>query len=206
MAEVAWKVEIPSSSSGELYGVTGYDDGAMTCTCPFGSRRGALPAGSRGCKHMRQSLNQQRLGFEGSQLPVAWTDEEIDFDKDAWIRRFCTIFSPVDYMRELVDATLRVDNDHRARVVKRDSGQGNFRPDPLPEMQRAVLERLLATLSEFDDKGKATSEADELADTFLKRALQARQVHGVSNQQIAEAIRNSLCGDDTALNRLVRGS
>ena len=97
-------------------------------------------------------------------------------------------------MRELVEATLREDNDHLARAAKREAGEGNFRPHPLPELQRAVLERLLETLSEFDDKDEAMSEADELAYTFLKKALEARQVHAISNQQIAEAIRNSFCG------------
>ena len=155
---------------------------------------------------MRQALNQRKLGFEGTQLPVAWTDKEIDFDSDAWVRHFCAIFSPVDYMRELVEATLRVDNDHRERAYKRDSGQGNFRPNPLPELQRAVLGRLLDTLSEFDDEDEVMSEADELAITFLKKALQARQVHGVSNQQIAEAIRNSLCGNNTTWDRFIHGS
>ena len=67
------------------------------------------------------------------------------------------------------------------------------------------MERLLEALSEFNHDDKAKSEADELADNFLKKALQARQVHGVNNKQIAEAIRNSLCGNATAWNRLIHG-
>ncbi len=205
MPNAVWTMEIPSSTSGEIYTVTGYDDGSTICTCRNGSFKGLIPAGARGCKHIRQALNQRRLGFQETQLPVAWTDKEIDFDRDAWVRRFCEIFSPVAYMRELVQATLREDNDHLTRMAKREAGEGKFRPQPLPETQRAVLERLLETLSGFDSNGKAKSEADELADTFLKQALQARQVHGVSNQHIAEAIRNSLCGNDTAWNRLIGG-
>ena len=206
MADVIWTMEIPSSSSGEIYTVTGYDDGSTTRTCPFGIRRGLIPAEAKGCKHIRQARAQQKLGFEETQLPVAWTDEEIDFDSDSWVRRFCEIFSPVDYMMELVEATLREDNDHRARVAKREAGEGNFRPYPLPELDRAVLERLLETLAEFGDKDKAKSKADELAETFLHKALQARQRNGISNQLIAEAIRNSLCGNDTAWDRLTRTS
>ena len=203
MADVIWTMEIPSSSSGEIYTVTGYNDGSTTCTCPFGIRRGPIPADAKGCKHIRQARSQQKLGFQETQLPVAWTDEEIDFDSDAWVRRFCAIFSPVSYLNELAQATLREDNDHRTRMAKREAGEGSFRPNPLSEMQRAVLERLLETLSEFDLDGKAKSEADELAETFLLKALQARQKHGVSNQLIAEAIRNSLCGNDTTWDRLI---
>ena len=202
MAEFAWSMEIPSSSSGEIYTVTGYDDNSTTCTCRFGSTKGLIPAGARGCKHIRQALNQQRLGFQETQLTVAWTDKEIDFDSDAWIKHFCEIFSPVDYMKELVEATLREDNDHRGRMAKHEAGEGYFRPYPLPELDRSVLERLLETLSEFGDKDKTKSKADELAETFLHKALQARQVRGISNQLIAEAIRNSLCGNDTAWERL----
>ena len=205
MASVVWTMEIPLSSSGELYVVQGLDSGATTCTCRFGIMNREVPAGARGCKHMRQALNQRRLGFQETQLPVAWTDKEIDFDKDAWVRRFCEIFSPVDYMRDLVEATLREDNDHLARAAKREAGKGNFRPHPLPELQRAVLEHLFEALSEFADKDEAVSEANEIATTFLMKALQARQVHGVSNKLIAESIRNSLCGNDTAWNRLIGG-
>ena len=203
MADVIWTMEIPSSSSGEIYTVTGYDDGSTICTCRNGSFKGLIPAGARGCKHIRQALNQRRLGFQETQLPVAWTDEEIDFDSDAWVRHFCQIFSPVDYMKELVQATLREDNDHLARMAKREAGEGQFRSHPLPEMQRAVLERLLEALSKFDRDGSVKSEANELADTFLKMALQARLGNAVSNKQIAEAIRNFLSGNDTQWNRLV---
>ena len=206
MADVIWIMEIPSSSSGEIYTVTGYDDGSTTCTCRFGSTRGLIQAGARGCKHIRQALNQQRLGFQETQLTVAWTEKEIDFDSDAWIKHFCKIFSPVDYMKELVEATLREDNDHRARVAKREAGEGNYRPHPLPQLQRAVLERLLEVLSEFDtDAYRIQSEADTTAREILTKALQARRDTNVGNKDIAEAVHKSLYGDDTAWNRLVRG-
>ena len=203
MADVVWTMEIPSSSSGELYVVQGLENGATTCTCRFGIMNREIPAGAKGCKHMNQALSQRGLGFQGSRLPVAWTDEELDFDSDAWVRRVCEIFSPVDYLRELVQATLREDNDHLERAGKRAAGAGSFRPHPLPELQRAVLGRLFQALSKFDRDDRVNSEAEESADIFLKKALRARQVPGVSNKQIAEAIRYSLCGNDTAWKRLV---
>ena len=82
MADIVWTMEIPSSSSGEIYMVKGDGDGATTCTCRFGLTHGTIQAGARGCKHMRQALNQRRLGFQDTQLSVAWTDKEIDFDRD----------------------------------------------------------------------------------------------------------------------------
>ena len=203
MADVVWTMEIPSSSSGELYEVQYLDDGATTCTCRFGIMNREIPAGGKVCKHIRQALKQRGLGYQETRLPVAWTDKELEFDKDAWVRRFCQIFSPVGYLTDLVQATLREDNDHLARAAQRAAGNLRLRPDPLPELPRAVLERLLAALSEFDRDGKAESEADEVADTFLRKALRARQVYGISNKQIAEAIRNSLCGNDAAWNLLV---
>ena len=136
-------------------------------------------------------------------MPVALTDTEIEFDKDAWVMRLCEIFSPVVHLTELVQATLREDNDHLARAARRAAGNRRLRPDPLPELERAVLERLLEALSEFDRDGRAKSGADEVADTFLIKALRARQVYGVSNKPIAEAIRNSLCGNDAAWKNLI---
>ena len=203
MSNVVWTMEIPSSSSGELYQVQGLDNGATTCTCRFGIMNKEIPAGERGCKHIRQALRQRDLGFQGTQLPAALTDAEIEFDKDAWLMRLCEIFSPVVHLKELVKATLREDNDHRARAERRQAGNRRLRPDPLPKLQRAVLEQLLDALSAFDRDDRVKSEADGVADTFLSKALRARQVSSVSNKMIAEAIRNSLCGNDTAWKNLI---
>ena len=112
----------------------------------------------------------------------------------------------MDYLKELVQATLREDNDHLTRQAKREAGEGKFRPHPLPQLQRAVLERLLETLSEFDtDANRVQSEADTAAREILTKALQARRNTNVGNKDIAEAVHKSLYGDDTAWNRLVRG-
>ena len=40
MANADWEMEIPSSSSGEIYSITGYDDGSTICTCRNGSFKG----------------------------------------------------------------------------------------------------------------------------------------------------------------------
>ena len=197
-----WSLKIPSLSSGEIYTVTGYDDGRTTCTCPSGEKRGPRPAGRPSCKHMRSAIRQHELGYpEDVVLPPAYTDRDIRFDGPGWVRHFCYVFSPVDYVREIVEAIMRVDNEHISRAKARDEGGGNFRPSPLPEQERAVMEVLLDALSDFDQD--SNSPSSEMARLFLEKALVIRQVPDTTNQQRAAAIRNSLCGNDSQWNRLV---
>ena len=213
MASIIWEMNIPSSSSGEIYTVRAYDDGTATCSCRFGSLRGLVGPGVQRCKHIESAFRQKELGFQGTELPPAWTDQELDFDTAAWIRRLCQIYSPFVFLRELAEATLREDNDHLARLVKKEAGEGNFRPNPLPKLERAVLTRLVFALSEFDDEALDTpidrSTADRVGHEFLKKAVRAnsaaregKRLVQSTNKKIAEALRNSLCGDNRAWDRL----
>lgn len=197
-----WRLKIPSLSSGEIYTVTGYDDGTTTCTCPSGERRGPRPSGRPSCKHMKSAIRQHELGYpEDVVLPPAYTDRDIKFDRAGWVRHLCYIFSPVDHIKEIVEDVMRVDNEHISRARARDEGEGNFRPSPLPERERAVMEVLLDALSDFDQD--SNSPSSEMARVFLGKVLVIRHTPDITNKRRAEAIRNSLCGNDSQWNRLV---
>ena len=198
MAEPIGRARIPSDSSGELYDIVEYDDGTVSCTCAFGSRRGPMAPTSQTCKHVRAYRNSHGLGFGPDILPVALTDKDLDFDRARWVGRLCHIFSPVAYLHDLVEATLRQDNDELERLAKRNAGEGNYRPVPLPKIQRSVLERLLDTLNDLEDGGVSDadigiSEADALAATILKEALRLRQQPAnTSNKAIAMQLHRKL--------------
>ena len=118
MAELVNQSKIPSGSTGELYDVAEYDDGTVTCSCAFGFRRGPMTPTGRSCKHVKTYRAQKALGFEPDVLPVALTDNDLDFDRPKWVRSLCYTFAPVTYLLEVVEATLRQDNNELDRLSK----------------------------------------------------------------------------------------
>ena len=185
-----WSMEIPSGSTGEIYVVTAFDNDTTVCTCRFGSMKGPIPVGQRACKHARQALQQRVLGYSEEVLPVAYRDDEVGFDRAAWVRHFCWIFSPVDHVKEVVAEILRVDNDHVSRAKRRDEGETRLRPHPLPPQKRAIVELLLDALEDFEQD--SNNEANELARTVLEKVLEERRRDGLTNVERARAIHSVL--------------
>ena len=193
MAERVMETTIPSGSTGELYQIVSYDDGLVSCSCPFGSRFGPLSVSDRTCKHVKAFREQVRRGEVPELMAPAFTAQDLDLDLDRWLRRFCYIFSPVSYLQEIVEATLLEDDDHLARASRKLAGETRLRPSPLPELERSVLQLLSEALGKFDDvqveEPAGLSPADRVGFRFLAQALRQRASESgknSNNKKIAE--------------------
>ena len=197
MAEVIRSAQIPSTSSGELYELKEYDDGSVTCTCPFGSRRGVIPAGVRGCKHIEIFRRDKREGL----LPPAWTDKEFKFDEMQMVRRLFHIFGPAGYLLDITRATINQDDKELAKIPLREAGS-RHQPKPLSEEQRAVLVRIEIALEECQEQEVigygSKGSGNEVAWDFLHRALRLR-LEEQDNSQISFRIQRGMIGEEAPI-------
>lgn len=190
MPNLIESVSIPSTTTGELYDIRAYDDGSVSCSCPFGSRRGLMAPEDRTCRHACQYRTQKAFGWEGERLPPA-PDIAVEYRIDAarWVQRLCHIHSPVAYLHDIVLATLK--EDERQKSLQ-------FRPKPLRVTQRSVLEQILVVLTEIrreneSPAGSGGRPADVIAHQSLGAALRLRLPREEkSNKEISREIHTEL--------------
>ena len=207
MSQEIGRAEIPSASSGELYEIRAYDDGTLTCSCPYGRRRGPMTLVGPNCKHVRQYDAYKETGSYDSLIPSALTDQELGFDRAMWVRQLCAIFSPYIHLQEVVAATIERDNYEIKQFHKKESGDPQYRrlrPKPLPAFQRAVLQCVYRALQQFEppsgtQRRSNGSDANQMAEDILREALvlreQSRRVELDTNKDIAFRLHRKLYGE-----------
>ena len=201
MSSVVNQAQIPSTSSGELYQLVEYDDGTITCSCPYGSRRGPMGINDRVCKHVRSyRLSGDTAYSNPLPLPPAHSPQELGLRVDRWMGRFAGVFCPVDYMLTITQAVIQEDNVQRQKSARKSQGETRLRPQPLPDAVRSILQALQDTLSGMKElQGTAPSvfPADILAHDYMLRALNERHQPdpNTSNTAIARRLHRGLVGD-----------
>lgn len=188
---------IPSSSTGELYTVTEYDDGGFICSCPYGSQKGVIGLGVRPCKHVRTYQSQQAAGIMPEVLPAAFNESELDFDASEVFAYLSSSFAPVGYLCDLTTEILKVDSEARRNmqeIIAQGKAPGNRRK-PLSDEARSTLEIFLAKMEYAytvrDAESWRSKEGTVLAIEYLKLALFERTA-GTSNSSIALRIHREL--------------
>ena len=89
MSSVVNHAQVPSKRTGELYDVTEYDDGQVSCTCQWGVRRDPTSIGDRSCWHVRlYRIQSAGIDIESPlELPHIPVGEPIGFNANEWLIR-----------------------------------------------------------------------------------------------------------------------
>ena len=175
--------QIPSSSTGEQYDLVEYSNGAITCTCPFGIRRGMMATGDRNCKHAKAFRRTPGggLALEGQKLslPPAFSVADLTGDSRSISARVALLlaaaFAPMAYLKDVADALLLQDDEEREKQSNGEEAK------PLTEEQRVIVEYLCDNFGAWVNYHLSTdsldSEDDPLlatAETITKLALKHR--------------------------------
>ena len=166
--------QIPSASTGELYHLVEYSDGGITCTCPFGARRGVMAEGERSCKHAKSFRRTPGDGLdsESQGILLSPTFSVADLTGDAnsisarVVQLLAAAFAPVAYLEDVTGAILLKDDEEREKQAKGEKAT------PLTEEQRVIVECLCENFRAWvnshlpvngqggeDDPALATAEA-----------------------------------------------
>ncbi len=182
MAEIVNRAQMPSKRTGEIYEIAEYDDGSVTCTCRYGASRGLMAVGDRVCWHVRDyRIKAAGMDLESTLPHHPPVPGEPGLNVNEWVLRFAKVFCPVNYMVDIVTATLRQDDLELEKMEEKAGGRKGLRPKPLPPFRRAVLVELLPVLRTMEDLPDRPSQgpghdADLFADAFMRQALQVRHI------------------------------
>lgn len=193
-------VSIPSSSSGELYTVTEYDDGGFMCSCPYGSRKGVVGLGVKPCKHVRTYQSQQAHGIMPEVLPAAFSESDLGFDASEVFAYLSSSFAPVGFLCDLTREVLKVDAEARRKTqetIAQGKTPSSSQRKPLPDESRSVLESFLDKMEyayTVRDSNRNRAEGTELAVKYLTQALgeRVKETASASNHSIAVRLHREL--------------
>ena len=187
MASVVNRSQFPSRSTGQLFFLTEYDDGSMTCTCSAGASRGHMKAGGLICWHVRDYRIQTAFADLELQphIPSSTPAQVVGLNVNDWVWRLAGMFCPVDYLLEIVASILKQDDVELAKILSK----------PLPEFSRSVLEKLCLALETMAHLPDAPSndpghEADSIAYHLMQGALSVRG--GADPQSLAWQIHQGM--------------
>ena len=136
--------QIPSTSTGEQYNLVEYTNGGITCTCPFGMRRGTMAAGDKNCKHAKAFRRTPGGGLasDGQNVRLSPTFSVADLTGDTHsisarvVLLLAATFAPMAYLEDVTGAILLQDDKEREKQANGEKAA------PLTEEQRVIVDCL----------------------------------------------------------------